>query len=368
MSKKITNNRFTINKDGNDFKEEEIDDLSYLSESQREVVIEKAQMSVFELHRRYLREDIILRPRYQRNDVWTNTKKAKLIESVLRNIPIPSIYFSETQNGLYEVIDGQQRLISFFDFLNGDYQLSQLPVLTKLNKKNFNDLDAPLKRKIEDYQLQIFIVKKESHEDIKFDIFQRINEGASKLNAQEIRNSMYRDNGIKEIKELSKNRDFIKVVKGKVQNSRLKDQEAILRFISFYFYGYEAYNGNLNSFLNKTLEENLLSSENYKEINNLLSETMQIINEVFNEKAFMNPTSTMRKINMSLYDIIMYSVAVNIDKKKVIVENKELINHKLNELCENDNDFIKSISSNTQTKGNVTYRFEVWLDEFTKIL
>ena len=45
MSKKITNNRFTINKDGNDFKEEEIDDLSYLSESQREVVIEKAQMS-----------------------------------------------------------------------------------------------------------------------------------------------------------------------------------------------------------------------------------------------------------------------------------------------------------------------------------
>ena len=95
---------------------------------------------------------------------------------------------------------------------------------------------------------------------------------------------------------------------------------------------------------------------------------MQIINEVFNEKAFMNPTSTMRKINMSLYDIIMYSVAVNIDKKRVIVENKELINHKLNELCENDNDFIKSISSNTQTKGNVTYRFEVWLEEFTKIL
>ncbi|WP_033827575.1 DUF262 domain-containing protein [Bacillus andreraoultii] len=112
-----------------------------------------------------VRGDIILQPHYQRKDVWTRSKKSKLIESVLCNIPIPSIYLAETKDGDWEVIDGQQRLRAFFDFIEGKYKLSQMPILSNLKNKYFNDLGT-YHRKLEDYQLHIFIIKKESHPDI----------------------------------------------------------------------------------------------------------------------------------------------------------------------------------------------------------
>ena len=83
-------------------------------------------------------------------------------------------------------------------------------------KKYFKDLDS-YQRKIEDYQLHIFIIKKESHPDIRFDIFERINEGATQLNAQELRNSIYRGIRVKLLIRLSKNPNFIKLVKGNLQ-------------------------------------------------------------------------------------------------------------------------------------------------------
>lgn len=145
--------------------EEYGNDLSFIPEDQREVFIDKAQLSIFELHRRSVRGDIILQPHYQRKDVWTRSKKSKLIESVLCNIPIPSIYLAETKDGDWEVIDGQQRLRAFFDFIEGKYKLSQMPILSNLKNKYFNDLGT-YHRKLEDYQLHIFIIKKESHPDI----------------------------------------------------------------------------------------------------------------------------------------------------------------------------------------------------------
>lgn len=126
-----------------------------------------------------------------------------MIESVIRNIPIPSFYFAELDDGKWEVVDGQQRLRAFFEFINNEYRLSSLPVLTDLNRKYFKDLTSQ-GRKIEDYILHIFIIKKNSHPDIRFDIFERINEGATQLNAQELRNSMYRNGQNEILKKLSK--------------------------------------------------------------------------------------------------------------------------------------------------------------------
>jgi len=78
---------------------EEGDNLNHLTEEERTVLIERVQYSIYEIYRRYNRGDIILKPFYQRNAVWNNSKKSKLIESVIRNIPIPSIYFAEQEDG-----------------------------------------------------------------------------------------------------------------------------------------------------------------------------------------------------------------------------------------------------------------------------
>jgi hypothetical protein len=345
--------------------DEEGNNLSYIPEEEREVFIDRAQLSIFELHRRCQRGDIILQPYYQRKDVWTRPKKSKLIESILRNIPIPSIYFAETKDGRWEVVDGQQRLTSFFDYIDNKYSLSQLPVLTQFEKKYFKDLDS-FQRKIEDYQLHIFIIKKESHPDIRFDIFERINEGATQLNAQELRNSIYRGKRIEFLLKLSRNPNFIKVTKGKLQEKRLKNQEAVLRFLSFYLKGPEEYMGSLNSFLNGTLDKNLINEDNVNELEDVLNKTMQTINEVFQETSFINPDSQIKKINMSLFDVLSYSFSIY--DSEVILNKKAKIKKSLHELLKTDNEFKRSITSNTLTKKNVDYRFYKWLEVFDQLL
>lgn len=359
--------------DNDDFLNEEIDeeeegnDLSYIPEEEREVFIDRAQLSVFELHRRCKRGDIILQPYYQRKNVWTRPKKSKLIESILRSIPIPSIYFAETREGKWEVVDGQQRLTSFFEFLDDEYPLLQLPVLSQFERKYFKDLEG-YQRKIEDYQLHIFIIKKESHPDIRFDIFERINEGATQLNAQELRNSIYRGPRIKLLIKLSKNPNFVRVIKGKLQEKRLKHQEAVLRFISFYKKGFDEYNGNLNSFLNNTLDENLINEKNIRELENVLNITMGTIYDVFEENSFIKSDTQIKKINMSLFDIISYSFAIHIYERDTIIKYRKKIVNSLNVLIGEDDEFKRSITSNTLTRKNVNYRFKKWLTIFEEIL
>jgi len=347
--------------------EEEGNNLSYIPEEEREVFIDRAQLSVFELHRRCKRGDIILQPHYQRKNVWTRPKKSKLIESILRSIPIPSIYFAETRDGKWEVVDGQQRLTAFFEFLDDEYPLLQLPVLSQFERKYFKDLES-YQRKIEDYQLHIFIIKKESHPDIRFDIFERINEGATQLNAQELRNSFYRGERINLLKRLSKDPNFVKVTKGKLQEKRLKHQEAVLRFISFYKKGFNEYNGNLNSFLNNTLDDDLINEDSIDELVNVLNITMGTIYEVFKDNAFIKADAQIKKINMSLFDIISYSFAIHIKKRDKIIKSSKNIITSLDDLITYDEEFKRSITSNTLTRKNVTYRFDKWLKVFEEIL
>lgn len=345
--------------------EEEGNKLDYLSEEERHVNIEKATYSVFEIYRRYKRGDIIVKPFYQRNPVWPNSKKSKLIESVIRNIPIPSFYFAELDDGKWEVVDGQQRLRAFFEFISNEYRLSSLPVLTDLNRKYFKDLTSQ-GRKIEDYILHIFIIKKNSHPDIRFDIFERINEGATQLNAQELRNSMYRNGQNEILKKLSKKASFIKLTKGKLSEKRLKNEEAVLRFLSFCVKDYDTdYNGNMNAFLNDTMEK---FYEYFNQDTTIweehFNETMEVIFQVLGPKAFIRNNG--RVINMSLFDVLTYSFSIY--NPKVLLKNKDKIKALYDDLTTNNDEFIKSISTNTLAKRTVHCRFEIWLTKMEEII
>ena len=356
-----------------DYNPEEDEDnqaLDTLSEEDREVFIDKSQMSIFELHRRYKRGDLDLRPSFQRKDVWNKIKKSKLIESVLRNIPIPAIYLSEKDDSSWEVIDGQQRLRAFFDFLDDGYEMGKLPVLSSLTGSNFTSLDTKYQRRIEDYQLHIFIIKKESHPDIKFDIFERINEGASQLNAQELRNCIFRGEGIELIRKLAKDKEFKKVIGKKLQTSRSKDEEIVLRFLSLYLKGYEAYSGNLNMFLNDTLRNFHSFKDKLIDIEKKFENTMSLIYEVFGENAFIKNGPDKKndgnnKINISLFDIL--TVSFTKYEGGGISSKKLLIAEKMNELVK-DREFYEAITFNTLTKNNMEIRFRKWYKAMEEIM
>jgi hypothetical protein len=346
---------------GDDELEESGSDYSYIKKADRRVFIDKNQHSIFELHRHFTRGDIVLKPYYQRQDVWTYKKKSRLIESVLLTIPIPVIYMAEREDGKKEVVDGQQRLSSFFDFLENKYSLISLEIMAELNKKFFRDFEKKypdLQRKFEDCQLSIFVIKKESHKDIRFDVFQRVNEGATKLNAQELRNVLYRGYRIELLKEMAKDENFKKMIQNKLAISRLKDHEAVLRFLAFYIHGYQKYSGNLNSFLNSTLEKLPQDEKDVEQLKRIFSSAMKIIFKVLGKDAFIKGDSSKKKINLSLFDVLCWSFT-QFDSDEIL-KKKEQIIEKFQALIEEKGKFYYSITANTLTKNSVKTRFGEW--------
>ena len=186
---------------------------------QRKIIWQAKDFSIREFLTMKFEGDLTLQPQYQRNFVATDLIASRLIESILLDVPIPVVYFAEEQDGKYSVIDGQQRLTSFLSYLEGQFpdnrafKLSGLNVLPELNRKLFVDLDSELQKKIKNTTIHSIIIKKESNPDIKFEIFERLNTGSTKLNEDEIRNTVYRGSYIDLLTDLSENSLFHSLVK-----------------------------------------------------------------------------------------------------------------------------------------------------------
>ena len=166
------------------------------------------------------RGDILnIRPEYQRRLRWTTLQKSRLIESLLLNIPVPPIFLYETDEARYEVMDGQQRLNAIKEFLEGDFALSGLEVLSPLNRLRYSKSPPRVKRALDRASLSAVVLLLESESersldnritiaDIRRFIFDRLNTGGTKLNAQEIRNALYPGYFNSAIVDLTRNRTF----------------------------------------------------------------------------------------------------------------------------------------------------------------
>lgn len=143
------------------------------------------------------REVINLRPEYQRRLRWDTPKKSRFIESLLLNVPVPPIFFYESDAARYEVMDGQQRLNAVREFINGEFALSGLPILTPLNGLRYSSCPPRIKRTLERASISAIVLLLESDAaenvsltDIRRFIFDRLNTGGMKLNSQEVRNAL----------------------------------------------------------------------------------------------------------------------------------------------------------------------------------
>ena len=152
------------------------------------------------------REKLNLNPGYQRNPVWKEAKKQLLLDSILRGYDLPKFYFHELSNNKYDfdVIDGQQRLRSIFDFIDGKINLGKMSADLPdgdLSGKSFLELDTPIKDKVTGFQLTISQVREAEREEIA-ELFKRLQDGVQ-LSAAERRNAVISDLGIF-IKETTK--------------------------------------------------------------------------------------------------------------------------------------------------------------------
>lgn len=144
-------------------------------------------------------EILNLRPEYQRRLRWTSVQKSRLIESLLLNIPVPPVFFYESTEARYEVMDGQQRLNAVREFIAGDFALTSLQVLKPLNGLRYYRCPPRIKRALDRSSISAIVLLLESEgeksgqlslTDIRRSIFDRLNTGGTKLNPQEIRNAL----------------------------------------------------------------------------------------------------------------------------------------------------------------------------------
>ena len=170
---------------------------------------------------RVKRGSIKLDPEYQRRHRWSAETSSRLIESLILNIPIPVIFLSqdidvdeevEDSTSRYTVIDGQQRLTAIYDFLSNNLELSGLETLSELNGLTYKSLPSFLIRRLEERTIKCLRIDSTVDEQVKFDIFERLNTGSVKLESQELRNATARGPFNDAIKEWAKIKSFRKML------------------------------------------------------------------------------------------------------------------------------------------------------------
>lgn len=121
-----------------------------------------------------------IRPKYQREFVYDDKKRSSVIDTIIKGFPLNVIYWAKTGENSYEILDGQQRTISFCQYLNGDFSF---------NGKYFHNLTSDQKEQIENYELFVYVC--EGTDSEKLDWFKIINIAGEKLTDQELRNAVY---------------------------------------------------------------------------------------------------------------------------------------------------------------------------------
>jgi hypothetical protein len=348
--------------------------------------------------------DIVLRPEYQRDFIWERKKSISLIESILLNIPLPPIYLAEEDDSTLSVIDGLQRLHTFLDYYNDKFTLNGLKGegLSELNKLTYSGLlksYPKAKRILNQGIIRIIVINKDSDPDIKYDIFERLNSGSTKLNDQEVRNCIYHGslNSLimgsynKDTQTYNKNGLRHNIILQRVMNledahSRYLDAEVVLRVLSIIKYGNDIdskYKSSMKLLINLYMNENKnLSDTLLQDVKDLFNETIDKIYKVFENKAFkrFHENDIEKSLNRSIMDCLVFSFSkYSIDE---LIANKEAIVKKMDDMLNDtsnkyiyhddiysiDLSFKESVTNWTSSKSRLKARLSLWTKSLEEIM
>ncbi|PKR38466.1 hypothetical protein CU560_09050 [Serratia ureilytica] len=286
---------------------------------------------------------IKLNPEYQRKHRWNDESSSRLIESLILNIPIPFVYISQdidvdeeidTETSRFSVIDGQQRLTAIFNFFNNEYPLQGLEVIEKLNGVYYKDLPSFLIRRLEERSIRCLRIDSTVDQQVKYDIFERLNSGSVKLESQELRNATCRGPFKDLVKKLVSDKNFISTCKLAPNSKRvqkMEDEELVLRFFAVnYKDGYSEYKGKFKQFLTKKMSDfNLFDEHKLAEMEDMFINTFHRIAHSKIESPFAkwNPWGkNLRKMsdfNAAVYDAITHLFIIS--EKKINPVTQEII-------------------------------------------
>lgn len=227
--------------------------ITAIDESRKRAESKSLDVSLNELADMHESGELIVLPEYQRMFRWSSEKQSRFIESLILEMPVPPIFVIEIEEGVWELIDGLQRVSSYFHFRGileaekhpegainkGDkLHLEDCDIIPEVNGSNFDSLPTAIQIRLKRSFLNVHVIRKETDQNFKYYMFKRLNTGGESLSEQEIRNCTIRllDPKFNDLLiELSKNTDFEACIDSLTDDRRSKmgDVELVLRFFSF---------------------------------------------------------------------------------------------------------------------------------------
>jgi len=309
-----------------------------IEEARKEIAPDGYEMSVGEIINLYRDNELIIHPEYQRLFRWDNSKKTRFIESLLLGIPIPPIFVFQNDDGVWELIDGLQRLSTIFEFVgilrirNGDGKkvdpttLEGTKFLPDLSDKTWETrkhggqgIGKTAQLLVKRARIRVEILKQESDPSAKYELFQRLNTGGEVLTEQEVRNCtalMINPSFYRWLAGLSQHPAFITTT---VQTSTaLKKQmgvELALRFLAFRRVPY-APGLDVHEYLDEALIEMAGDTEfPTKTEKDIFQRTFNLLDKALGDDAFKrwDGKEFTGKFLMSLFEVTATGTSQNLD-------------------------------------------------------
>lgn len=211
-----------------------------------DVRYEALDLSFGEIVNLHSASELIIQPEYQRLFRWSNAQRSRLIESILLDLPIPQVFVIENPDGVFELIDGLQRVSSVIQFINPSVLdleplvLEECDLIPDLNGCSFEDLPLSLRLRLKRSAVRTIVIKRQSQSFLRYEMFKRLNTGGSSLSPQEIRNCSARMLGetgetfYAFLQERARYEAFETCIETLPQAERLLkgDEELVLRFFA----------------------------------------------------------------------------------------------------------------------------------------
>ena len=371
----------------------------------KEISINTKVIPMDVLLRRLKQGTLVLNPDFQRNEVWTDVRKSQLIESILLEIPIPMFYVSADEEGKWTVVDGLQRISAFRDFVLGatymktkkeedegcGIKLKGLEFLKNIEGCQMKNLPFGFYNRIMEAQFSLTIINPGTPDEVKRNVFKRINTGGVPLSSQEIRNALYGGKISSLLKKMSEMKSFKSATDNSIKCLRMEDKELLLRFLSFVLRDHTSYKRtqNIDTWLSDTMIiYNSLPSLDTRDLKRSLSRgtvsvsdinnidaseiissfdvAMNRASKLFGKHAFRKSYGNQRRrpINKCLFESwgVLLANMHNAQFEQLVV-NKMAFMDEYAKLLD-DAKFIIAISRDSMRQGSVAYRY----DELTKLI
>lgn len=338
----------------------------------KDIVAYNELRSCADLYRMHEQGILQIQPKFQRDIVWRGADQTRFVDSLIKQLPIPSMCFAlDHKAQKWMVIDGLQRISTIVRFLDGgDWKLSKLadiePEISGTSVAAIKTSDTTLHHyytRVENLSIPVTVLRcdfeKQAHMEYLFTIFHRLNTGGMKLNNQEIRNCIYGGSFNDLLKDLDNRKSWRRLNKMRPGRTyRFTKQEIILRFFAF-VKKHRSYEGHLAKFLNSYMHDTQHATE--EEIEGLRSRFTDTV-EFVDQKVFGGKAPP--KLSITVLEALLVGVGRNVPT--VLTKTTSAAKRCYQQLAAHDEFSEASLREGLSKKPRVISRLDTAIEIFAE--